>query len=363
LAIIATAYFASDAMRVPALSDMDRSEMIEASTIMIGATQRIYAARVKAGYPIDRRLDPNSTGLIGFESSELTTTIGDPVSKRSSVNPDFAALTLRWFRELGLEKGDTIALAASGSFPGIFLAVLSACKTIGIQPVMILSLGASQYGANIPGLSIVEILDILNAEGIFEWKPMAISLGGEGDSGTSEFITNDSRPSLERIALSSGYPVLAPRSPDYLESQGLHGFDGAVQARMKIYTALGNPKLFVNIGGAEIAYGSTSASLSLPNGLISELPPSLRGLRPGRKNGLIFEFIERGIPVLHFLDLKNLALAEGIPIDPVPMPEPGKSALFITEKPSRIPALIGIILALLLLSPWANSCNSNRYRS
>jgi poly-gamma-glutamate system protein len=346
MATILAAYLLSHIFRVPAVSEMDRSDMMAASNTMISAMNVIQRVRIAMGLPIDVRLDPNSTGLIGVESSEITTTIGDPVSKRSSVNPDFAALTLRWFRELGLKEGDRIALSASGSFPGIFLAVLSACKTAGLQPVIMLSLGASEFGANIPGLSIVELLDILNREGVFEWKPHAISLGGDGDSGKSEFLTYDSRPRLEMIAGSTGYPVLS--------SAASIGIDKAVKERMGIYTKKGYPRLFVNIGGAEVAYGSRSASLKLPNGLIHTLPSSLRALAPDRKNGLIFEFLELGIPVIHFLDIKNLALAKGIPIDPVPLPKPGESALYKTEQPSRIPALIGIFVALLLLSPWAN---------
>jgi hypothetical protein len=36
----------------------------------------------------------------------------------------------------------------------------------------------------------------------------------------------------------------------------------------------------------------------------------------------------RGIPVIHLLYIKGIAQAYGLPWDPVPLPEPGKGAVY-----------------------------------
>ncbi|MCX7028454.1 MAG: poly-gamma-glutamate system protein [Spirochaetes bacterium] len=336
---------------------MAASAMKEAAGLMLSAEKAVRERRRELGISLDSVEDPNGTGLIGSETSELTTSLGDPVAKRTSLNPDFAALTLSWLRELGIGKGDKIAIAASGSFPGILLAVLSACKVEGIESVLILSLGASQYGANLPGLSNAEILAALEAKGIFLGRPAALSLGGESDTGRSEFGDIDSRPVLKAIAAAcaeaSGIPLILP--PEGMTAKERD--TASARDRLERYFSGGAPRLFVNIGGAEVAYGSTPASLHLPNGIIRESPVKASG---GDK-GLIFEFLDRGIPVIHFLNIKGMALANGLPIDPVPFPAIGTSPIYKRTKPAKLPAVLGLVTGILILT-WKNFSATFRAR-
>jgi poly-gamma-glutamate system protein len=326
------------------------AEMREAALLMASAEKAVGERRRELGIPFDPVEDPNGTGLIGLEISELTTTVGDPVSKRTSLNPDFAALTLGWMRDLGLRKGDKVAIAASGSFPGIVLAVLAACQVGGLEPTLILSLGASQYGANIPGLSDVEILAYLEKRGILAGRPAAISLGGEKDAGASEFGDLDSAPALRAIATAatqaSGIPLILPPEGMKAGSGASAWVEASTRDRLERYFLGRPPRLFVNIGGAEVAYGSTPASLHLPNGIIREAP--VRASGEGR--GLIFDFLDRGIPVIHFLNIKGMALANGLAVDPVPLPEIGSSPIYRRARPARLPALIGLAGAFLILA-------------
>jgi len=76
--------------------------------------------------PIDEGLDPNRTGLIGPQYSPLFTTVGHLEAKRTTTNPAMAALLVHLLQEAGVEPGDRIAIGASGSFPALMIASLSA---------------------------------------------------------------------------------------------------------------------------------------------------------------------------------------------------------------------------------------------
>jgi poly-gamma-glutamate system protein len=83
-------------------------------------------------------------------------------------------------------------------------------------------------------------------------------------------------------------------------------------------------RCFVNIGGSAASFGNTSASLSLPPGLILH-PPTVPS-SPTR--GVVFEFAARGVPVVHLLFVKGLARDNGLPFDPVPLPPVGEGAVY-----------------------------------
>ena len=55
----------------------------------------------------------------------------------------FAALLVRYFEEAGLEKGDTVAVGTSGSFPGLFIATLCAATEMELDTKVIASFGSS----------------------------------------------------------------------------------------------------------------------------------------------------------------------------------------------------------------------------
>ena len=101
--------------------------------------------------------DGSCTGLIGLSMSEITTDSGNLYSKRSSVNPNMAAIFVAWLSELNLKKGDVIALQETGSYPALDIAMLSAIKILELKPLIIFSVGASQFGANRPNFTWLDI--------------------------------------------------------------------------------------------------------------------------------------------------------------------------------------------------------------
>ena len=84
-------------------------EMITAAQKMQRLQQAVRHEMLSKGIEIDTAVDRLDSGLIGLEWSGITTTLGNVESKRTTVNPDFAALLVKLFQEAGEPKGDTVA--------------------------------------------------------------------------------------------------------------------------------------------------------------------------------------------------------------------------------------------------------------
>jgi len=140
-------------------------EQIQAAEIMKSSLEVIKEERLKRNIPVDVKLDTNQTGIIGGEYTRLTTTLGNLAAKRTSTNPAFAALLVKYFKEANLKKGDVIAIGASGSFPALIVATLSAAKVLELDPLLIYSIGSSEYGANIPEFKYSSLFFIGNFYG------------------------------------------------------------------------------------------------------------------------------------------------------------------------------------------------------
>jgi poly-gamma-glutamate system protein len=316
------------------------AEQLRAAEIMQEATTAIKASRLASGIPIDRNLDPNETGLIGEEFTSITTSVGILEAKRTATNPDFAALIVRYFKEAGLGPGDVVAVGASGSFPSLILATLSAARALDLEPIIIYSVGASMYGATIPEFTFIDMLEAAREAGVIPYTLTAVSLGGEGDEGAG-VLFEDGTEVMEAIAERAGVPVIREDS-----------IAASIRKRLEVYEehSRGRPIMcFVNVGGASANYGNTLASLEFPNGLVMR-PPLLAA---GPERGLVFEFAAAGIPVIHLLDVRGLALRNGIPVDPVPLPSLGEGRVYTTREYSRGRALAGLILSLGILAAGA----------
>jgi len=284
-------------------------EAVSAAEIMADGLTAIRACRESGGPPIDRRSDPNRTGLIGLEDSLITTSPGQIEAKRTTTNPNFAAALVHLFRAAGARHGDAVAIGASSSFPGLILATLAASKAMGLRPLLVASLGASNWGANDPGWTWLEIAACLVRAGIVEARPIAVSVGGEGDEGRDMPLPG--RLLLETKIRASGVPQIA---------EGDLASDVAARVAAFEKAAAGAPlKVFVNVGGSWANMGTDAEILKLKPGLNLMTPPTAP-----ERSGLIREMAGRGKPVIHLLYVKGLADQFGLPWDPVPLPAPGE---------------------------------------
>lgn len=322
-------------------SDFPRKEMIEASRIMVEATGVLKKCRKRKGISFNIKNDLNETGLIGVEHSFITTSVGRLEAKRTSTNPNFAGLLVLLLTECGVKEGDVIAVGASGSFPALIVATLSAAKAMKAKPLVINSLGASQWGANQPDFNWLEMWRCLKAHNIFSVPPLAVSIGGERDVGDD--MDAEGRTYILQEIGTSGFPFLS--EPGLVRN---------VRSRMDFYRQGANGKeikAFVNIGGSWANMGTDSSILRVKPGLnrITDLPPL-------ETRGMIFSMAAENIPVIHLLYVRGLIRKYGLPWDPVPLPQPGEGRLYGSAKGKPFSfVLIGaayLILALLITLFW-----------
>jgi len=274
--------------------------MVEAAGAMetVLATATLHCR--ERGIPIDVGVDPNSTCLVGPEHTELLTSLGQLEAKRTTITPDVAGLLVHLLSEAGVGEGDRVAVGASGSFPALLIATLTAVEALGAEPVTILSLGASSYGATRPAFHLMGLYDLLEAEGFVSTPVAAVSLGGSGDVG-AEFDAAFRDGLLQELLESD---VLVLQDPNLRSN---------VAERMALY---GVSSAFVNIGGAEVNLGISPRILNVPPGLVDHLD-----LPPVNERGVLFEMASRGVSVIHLLHVRGLALRYGLPWDPLPLPE------------------------------------------
>ena len=271
----------------------------------------IKALRQAKGLPLDRALDPNETGIIGEEFTSLTTSLGEVEAKRTSANPAFAAVLVKYFDAARLKRGDVVAVGGSGSFPALLLASLCAARVLELRPIVIYSVGASMFGANLPGFTFVDMLARLRADGLLPYEITAVSPGGDQDGGAGVLFDEDGEALLSETRR-SGIPVV----------EGATLAD-RIRRRLRIYEAAAGARpirCFVNVGGASANFGDTPASLDLRNGLLLRVP----SVPLSSTRGLVFEFASRGIPIVHLLHVRGLARDNGLPFDPVPLPPVGQ---------------------------------------
>ncbi len=309
-----------------------QNDMLKASKIMEEAVKALGECRKERGSDLDPESDPNRTGLIGFEYSPLTTSLGNLGAKRTTTNPSFAALVVYLLQEAGVKRGDTVAVGASSSFPALIVAVLSATEAMELKPLMICSLGASQWGANDPEFTWLDMLECLSGAGIFNLQPIALSLGGEKDIG--EDMSSEGRSFLSGEIGRSGIPFIHEPA-----------LEANVGARMELYEReAGQSRIeaFINIGGSWANMGTDSEILKVKPGLarISHFPPVQR-------QGVIFEMASRSIPVIHLLFIRGLTDRYGLSWDPSPLPSPGKEKIYRLARQKQ--AFFLIIAAVYLL--------------
>jgi len=301
-------------------------EFEEAAEIMKESIEVLSNYCQERNINIDERLDPQKTGLIGPEMTGITTSLGHLEAKRTTINPNFASLIVELLMEAEVRQNDTIAIACSGSFPALMIASLAAARAMDLYPKIILSIGASSYGANNMNFTLLDMFDMLQERGIFNFHLTAISPGGTLDTG-SEF----EKDAVDRIELNAGLLGI----PFVYEED--------LQKNIKIRESLyfkekeSDIKAFINIGGGYSSMGTSSRILNLPPGLVKEAPLPEKG-----SQGMIYKMLGRGIPVIHLLYIKGIAQKYNLIWDPVTIPEYKDHPFHVKQKESPFRLFIGV---------------------
>ncbi len=329
-AVVTIAFFGSE-------FTADEGRMIEASRRMQAGVESLYAHRQAQGPSVDLTYDINGTGLIGAQFSPMTTTIGDLQAKRTTTNPNAAGLVVFLLSEAGVQEGDFIAVGASGSFPGLILATMCAADAMKLDLALIVSLGASQWGANLQGFTWLDIEDVLYDDGIVPYRASAASLGGDEDIGRD--LSRDTREMLQaRIEASTAAFIY---DPDLTSN---------VETRMSIYRAGGGDRriaAFINIGGSWANLGTDGSVLYLSPGVNHAVPPV-----PSERGGVLHAMAADEVPIVHLLNIKELAQRVNLEWDPSPLPKPG-SLRVVGGEDGRRAGLIGIPIGYLsVVATW-----------
>lgn len=315
-----------------------RGELVAAAVLMARAEGALRDCREGLAIPIDDAADPNRTGLIGVERSVITTSAGRLEAKRTTADPAFAGLVVSLLREAGVRRGDVIAVGASGSFPALIVATLAAAKVLGVEPLVISSLGASEWGANIPSFSWLDMEDCLRGKGILDVRPIARAIGGDEDVGRD--MTPEGRDLLAARIRAAGATLVD--EPD---------LERNVARRMALYQAAAGArpiKAFVNIGGSWANMGTDPDVLKLEPGRARHVivpPPSRRGV--------IQAMAASGVPVIHLLNVRGLCERYGLSWDPRPLPRAGEGPFYrraagpSTASLVLTSAYVALVLALL----------------
>jgi poly-gamma-glutamate system protein len=311
----------------------DAARMREASEAMASAGRAIRDCRAARGLGVDEAADVNGTGLIGVESSPMTTTLGSLEAKRTTTNPNVAGLLVRILSRAGVRRGDAIAVGASGSFPALVVAVLAACRILEAEPLVIYSLGASQWGANDPRFDGLDMLDCLGRKRGLSFRLIALAPGGEEDRGAE--LGPEGRNHISERLRGSGLPTL--EGPE---------LERDVARRVALYREAASGRrlgAFVNIGGSWANIGTDASVLHVGPGLAK-----VAGIPAASERGVLHEMAKAGVPVVHLLNIKGLAAAHGLPWDPVPLPGPGEGALY--ARSGNIPLKAGILFGIYALA-------------
>lgn len=310
------------------------NEKLEAARLAQRAEEHIKNFRLEHGVFVDEVNDPNQTELIGQEYSLITTDQGNIEAKLSATNPNFAAVIVQLLKEAGLEKGDNVAVAFSGSFPGLNISVIAALETLGLTPTIITSVGASNFGANDPYFTWLDMESLLYDAGVFHTRSVAASIGGGNDIGRG--LSPEGRDLIVKAIERNGV--------EFIHEKHL---EGSIQKRMEIYEKAGNGKpvkAFVNVGGGIASLGNTVNGELINSGLTERLPVSNFPL-----HGVIILMGRKGIPIIHMLNINQLMAKYELPSNPVPLPEPGEGGIFIQKKYNLVVTSIATAFLIVVI--------------
>jgi len=272
-----------------------------------------------------------ATGLLGEDYNFITTTLGDVAAKRTTTDPNMAALVVFLLEEAGLKAGDTLGCCFSGSFPALNIAVLCACDAMGIRAVSLVSCGASTWGANNPEFSYPEMAVLLWEKNLVTSRPVLVSPGGGSDVG--RVADPELFAEIWQRAEQLGIPVLMEEDlsvnveykKQVLDSYGIQGF--------------------IAVGGNISALGNNMVVDLLGQGVIRE---EIRMVNDG--SGLLERYLQENLPCILLLNIRQLLADYGMSFDPASRDAIGESAVYFQTRFNSVPLLFGLLGEIVILT-------------
>ena len=307
---------------------------IKAAKLMKAAMNELKNHRMEQSIFIDSENDPNETGLVGGPFSLITTDEGDLDAKLTTLDPNFSAIIVDLMSQLSLKKNDTVAILMTGSMPGANIAVLTACKSLGLIPITISSVGASQWGANQIDFTWLDMERILFEKELIPSVSIAASIGGRNDMG--RLLSPAGRDLIIENISKYNIPLI---KKNRLNDNILYRME-----QYKKHASIDSYKAIINIGGGVASLG-TSFNLKLLSPGVVNRSDINKIERSGGIEGVFSRFIKSNVLGLHILNIRPLIEQYNMQFAPIPVPEIGIGSLYAVERYN----LIVVTFCLLLI--------------
>ncbi|TES92546.1 MAG: poly-gamma-glutamate system protein [Candidatus Cloacimonadota bacterium] len=328
-------FFIEDYFKSPQKTPYYKEKMAAAELAAL-AMKTLKEEVLRRHIPLDSINDPNGTYLVGNRFSIITANQNSHTDVLTTLNPNFAAGILELFKKLKLTDGDIIAINTTGSFPGLNIALLSACEIIGLKPVITTAVSSASYGANIPEFTYLDMETFLQKEGIFHNRTYAASLGGERDNG--EGISPAGRELLMEAIKRNNVKLINRGSlADNIEER-YEIFESFLKDNKK------GLKVFIDVGGTITGFAQSVIDTLVKPGI--NIYPEYQSFS---NYGLVHQMLEERIPFIFLGDIQNLAMSLRLSVSPIPQPLPGEDPLFYEERYSVKLAVLFLVCLLGLL--------------
>ena len=302
----------------------------------------IIAEKNKRGIHTDAVTNIRYKEMLGEDFSTITTTLGSLEAKELSTNPEFAALITKYLLESKIDSNSTVGVTLSGSFPALAVAALASLQTLHANVILFSSLGASSYGANQTKATWIDIENWLRRKGGLIYQTNILTPGAEDDNGGG--LKEEGFEEIKTAANRNNQQLYYPKNLNESINTKL-----SMQNEAKI-------DLLINIGGNQASMGSCVHSLSIPNGLNKG-----EKLCNCKSRGIVSRLSEIGVPFLQLLNIRDLAVKNGIPLNP--SLEYGESSLIDKARINKLPIyfmLLLLITGLIFYKLHFQKITSNR---
>lgn len=321
-------------------------EKLAANQLAQVCRQRIREARRTQGLKLNRLFDPTESGLLGTAMTSITSKPASLEAKQLSIHPQFPSAVVQMLRDAGIKNGDTVAVGWTGSFPGLNVALASAIQTLELKPIIIASVTASQYGANEPELTWLDMESSLKQAGVIRFESMAATIGGPSDCGKG----------MNSDAKDTALAAIDRNGVRYLKSNRLAK---SIDARMRFLNKKSGPNqiaAYINVGGGAASCGGEDCVFA--SGLSVSGPTEVKDDKP-IVDCMMQRFSDRGVPVIHLARPRSIAKRYGLTNVHQDW-HVGSVVSATTAAPSKAAALTVFALLCLLLRAFVLKDRGNK---
>jgi poly-gamma-glutamate system protein len=310
------------------------AEKMAAARLAREGMEAIKAEKQRRGYPVDPKVDPAQTGMIGESLTPVTSNTGFLDAKQMSTNPNFAAVILHLLHEAGVKEGDVVACGLSGSFPALNVSTFAALKVLGARPIVIASTSSSEWGANNVDYLWLDMEKTLRDKHLMPFRTTVASYGGIDDLGIG--ITHRGLALLEDAIQRNGAKLLVAET-----------LEDSIEKRMAFFDEMAGDapiRAYINVGGGSASVGTHVGKKQFKPGLNLD-PPGVADVA----DSVMYRFAERDVPVIHISRLNLLAERFGLPLEVTTSVPIGQGTVFVATEYNRILASLGLVAILALL--------------